>query len=315
LDFGFFKQRFTGAIDFYYRFTDHLISTLDVPGGTNFRNQVWANIGSLSNTGVEFTFDGRIIEKENFSWKLGFNATYNVNKITELAASDNPNYYVPTGGIGAGTGNTVQVQKVGHPAWSYYVYETKKNEQGEYIFVDRSGADGNPDGKVDENDMYCYKSRMAPLTFGFSSTLNIGKFDVSIAMRANIGNYMYNDYLATSLDGLKKANVYSTKIGGFQNVSRYAYDTYWINGFKSDNPNFNGKWYHSDYLIQNASFLRFDRITVGYNANSGMRIYATVQNPLVLTGYKGLDPEKFDGIDNNMYPRAFTALVGFNFNF
>ena len=156
---------------------------------------------------------------------------------------------------------------------------------------------------------------MPPLTLGFSSTFNIKKFDVSISMRANIGNYMYNDYLSTSLDGLKRANVFSTKIGGFQNVSQYAYDTYWIKEFKSDNPNFNGRWYHSDYLVQNASFLRIDRITVGYNPNLSMRLYVTLQNQLVLTGYKGLDPEKFGGIDNNMYPRAFTALVGFNYNF
>ena len=315
LDFGFLKQRFTGAIDFYYRLTDNLISRLDIPGGTNFRNTVWANIGKLSNTGVELTFDGIIIQKKDFSWKLGFNATYNVNEIEELAASDNPNYYVTTGGIGAGTGNTIQVHKVGHPAWSYYVYETAKNDKGEDYFVDRSGADGKPDGKIDENDMYCYKSRMAPLTFGFSSTFNIGKFDVSIAMRANIGNYMYNDYLSTSLDGLKRANVFSSKIGGFTNVSKNAYETYWIDNFKSDNPNFNGKWYHSDYLVQNASFLRIDRITVGYNPNAKMRAYLTIQNPLVLTTYKGLDPEKFDGIDNNVYPRAFTALVGFNYQF
>jgi iron complex outermembrane receptor protein len=315
IDFGFLKQRFTGAIDFYYRVTDNLISRLDIPGGTNFRNQVWANIGSLSNTGVEFTFDGKIITNKDFTWSLGFNATYNVNKIIKLAASDNPNYYVATGGIGAGTGNTIQAHKVGHPAWSYYVYETKKNASGDYDFVDRSGPNGTPDGVVDENDLYCYKTRMAPLIFGLSSKFNIGKFDINIALRANIGNYMYNDYLSTSLDGLKKSNVYSSKIGGFNNVSRNAYDIYWIEGFKSDNPNFNGKWYHSDYLVQNASFMRIDRITVGYNPNSNMRIYVTVQNPLVLTAYKGLDPEKFDGIDNNMYPRAFTTLAGFSYSF
>ena len=315
LDFGFLGQRFTGAIEVYYRVTEALLSRLDIPGGTNFKNQAWANIGNLSNTGVEFTFDGRIISKKDFSWLLSFNATYNINKITELAASDNPNYYVATGGIAAGTGNTIQVQKVGYPAWSYYVFETAKNEKNEYYFVDRSGPDGVPDGKIDEHDMYCYKSPMAPLTLGFSSNINIKKFDVGITMRANIGNYMYNDYLSTSLDGMKKSNLFSSKIGGFQNVSKYAYETYWGEGFKSDNDNFNGKWYFSDYLVQNASFLRIDRITVGYNHNTKMRIYATVQNPFVITGYKGLDPEKFGGIDNNMYPRALTALVGLNYNF
>ena len=77
----------------------------------------------------------------------------------------------------------------------------------------------------------------------------------------------------------------------------------------------------SDYFIQNASFLKIDNITLGYQLDKffGMkwnaRFYATVQNPIVITKYKGLDPEVDGGVDNNVYPRPISVLFGVNINF
>ena len=77
----------------------------------------------------------------------------------------------------------------------------------------------------------------------------------------------------------------------------------------------------SDYYIQNASFLKIDNITLGYNVDKfiksswNARFYATVQNPIIITKYDGLDPEVNDGMDNNVYPRPITVLFGVNINF
>lgn len=91
-----------------------------------------------------------------------------------------------------------------------------------------------------------------------------------------------------------------------------------------------GNYYMSDYFVQNASFLRCDNITLGYSFQNlfktsgyngiGGRIYATVQNPFVITGYEGLDPEvqsasDTPGIDNNIYPRPITFLIGLSLQF
>jgi len=79
--------------------------------------------------------------------------------------------------------------------------------------------------------------------------------------------------------------------------------------------------YLSDYFVENGSFLRCDNITIGYSFNnlfkaiSSLRIYAAVQNPFLITGYSGLDPEIFGGIDNNIYPRPMTTLLGLSVNF
>jgi iron complex outermembrane receptor protein len=77
----------------------------------------------------------------------------------------------------------------------------------------------------------------------------------------------------------------------------------------------------SDYFVQNASFLKLDNVTLGYNfakildANISGRIYATVQNVFTITKYDGLDPEVSNGIDNTLYPRPITTVIGLNLNF
>jgi iron complex outermembrane receptor protein len=79
--------------------------------------------------------------------------------------------------------------------------------------------------------------------------------------------------------------------------------------------------YFSDYFVQDASFLRIDHITAGYTFSnllknlSSLRLSFTVQNPVLVTQYEGLDPEIFGGIDNNVYPRSRTFLVGLQASF
>ena len=78
----------------------------------------------------------------------------------------------------------------------------------------------------------------------------------------------------------------------------------------------------SSYYVQNASFLRMDNISLGYTFNKlfnnrqSARVYATVQNPFVITKYDGIDPEiSGEGIDNNIYPRPRVFMIGLNLNF
>ena len=75
----------------------------------------------------------------------------------------------------------------------------------------------------------------------------------------------------------------------------------------------------SDHFITDASFFRIDHITLGYNFNHLVgryfNLYTTVQNPFVITNYKGLDPEIGSGIDNQIYPRPRTLVVGLNVTF
>jgi iron complex outermembrane receptor protein len=93
-----------------------------------------------------------------------------------------------------------------------------------------------------------------------------------------------------------------------------------MSAFETNFTGGSGITFMSDYYVQKASFLRVDNITVGYSFDnlgfiSGGRISATVQNPFVITDYKGLDPEIFNGIDGSIYPKPVLTVIGLTLNF
>ena len=73
--------------------------------------------------------------------------------------------------------------------------------------------------------------------------------------------------------------------------------------------------YLSDYYSKNGSFVKLGRVTLAYQLAKWARLNITAQNVFTITKYKGLDPEVSSGIDNNMYPRPRTILIGASFNF
>jgi iron complex outermembrane receptor protein len=308
LDYGFFNGRISGTLDFYLKKTKDLLSVIDQPAGTNFSNKVIANIGTMENRGVELTINAQPIRSENLSWDIGFNATYNKNEITKLTFTNDPKFPGNlVGGIAGGVGSTIQIHSVGYAKSSFYVYQQVYDENGkpiEGLFEDR-----NRDGVINNDDQYRYKSPDPKLFLGAYSNVYWKKWDAGFTLRANIGNYLYNNRFSNT--GVQRNII--DPLGFLANGSRSLLET-----------NFTGngdKYFLSDYYIENASFLRMDNINIGYNAgnlisrNSNLRIGATVQNVFTVTKYKGIDPEVFGGIDNNFYPRPRNFVLSVNLNF
>ena len=302
LDFGFFKNRVTGSVDVYKRKTTDLINNAPAPAGTNFRNSISKNIGSLENKGIEAALTVRPIQNETVQWEVTGNFTYNKNEITELTGESS---IIPTGGISAGTGNTVQAQAVGHPANSFYIFQQVYGQDGkplEGVFVDRNG-----DGQLTDADRYFYKSPAAPYTAGLSSRIQYKSFDFGFGLRASFDNYVYWDKQAGYSNVSKR---YDSSFNYLQNVTPTAVSNGWTTYDKVV----------TDYFIHNASFLKCDNITLGYSFKTwdeylNGRAYISATNVFTITKYKGIDPEVGGGIDNGIYPRPFTIQMGVNFNF
>ena len=313
LDWGVLKQRLTGSIDWYYRKTSDLLNSATVPAGSNFRNQVMSNIGSMYNMGVETSLHWLAVNAKDFNWTMDYNFTYNYNKITNLNGGSDPDYFVPTGGISAGTGGNIQAQHVGNAVNSFHVFQQAYDKNGkplEGVVVDR-----NSDGKVTDADKYYYKAPAAPVTMGFASRFEYRNWDLGFALRASLGNYVYNDAFA-STSNMSNSEIYP-KSKFLVNRPKDVVADNWLSTETTSTQ--------TDYWVQNASFLKMDNVTLGYsfanllkqgswNGITG-RIYGTVNNVFCLTKYKGLDPEVFNGIDNNLYPRPISFILGLNLNF
>ncbi len=307
-DVAFLNNRITSSIDYYFRKTKDLINFVYVPAMSTFNSQSFANIGTLENSGLEFNLSARAIEQKDFTWELGYNLSWNKNKITSLTDSRAENYYVATGDISAGTGLTIQAHKVGHPASSFYVYQQVYGTDGQplqNVYVDRNG-----DGIISDDDRYIYKKPAADVLMGLTSKWIYKAWDLGLSFRASINNYVYNDNLAGNSD-MATGALYSSSF--FSNRTPEAVAL----GFQS----YTNETYRSDYFVQNASFLKLDNITVGYSFNKiggweiGGRLSASVQNVFTITKYDGLDPEVNGGIDNNLYPRPRIFMLGLNLNF
>jgi len=300
-DYGFLNDVLTGSIEVYLKESKDLLANVAVADGSNFSNAGWQNIGEFTSKGVEFSIGADIFNTDDFRWNASYNVSFNQTEIDELALGQD----IEVGGISGGTGSRVQVHREGFSPYSYFVFKQLYDTAGNPI--EGAYVDINQDGVVNTSDRYIYKKPAADILMGFQSTMNYKNIDFSFNLRASIGNYNYNNVNSSRAQyNLLQA---TTALG---NVPTSVLES---------NFNETANVLISDYYIENASFLKMDNLTLGYNFNelkgnlSNIRIWTGMQNVFTITNYSGLDPEIFEGIDNTIYPRPRTFLLGVNVKF
>ena len=301
LDYGFLNNRIYGAIDVYKRHTKDLLNTIPVISGVNYSAVLTTNIGEMDNKGVEFSINTVPVQTKDFTWTLGFNYTWNDSKITKLNVVDSEGSYVETGAI-SGTGKFVQCFMVGKRPYTFYLAQQAYDESGKPI----EGQYVQPDGTVSAKETRRADKCALPKSYvGFNTQFTYKNWELGITGHGSFGNYIYNYIEANQY----KQQVYSDQ-GSYSNVLKVTAD-----------KGFGLQQLYSDYFLQKGDFFRIDNITLGYtfeklwNTSSNLRISAAVQNVCVITGYSGVDPEIYDGIDRNVYPRPRTFSLSLNLNF
>ena len=312
LDYGFFNQRINGAIDWYSKNTSDLIFTVPVAAGTNLSNYLTTNIGSMKNTGVEFSVSADVLQggTNGLSWTADFTASHNTNKLTSinpvLTGAAASQQQILTGGVAGGVGTLIQVLEPGQPINSFFVYKQNYDANGKPIEGSYANLNGDTTSSggplINGSDRRAYHNPAPDWILGHTSSLTYGHFDLSFTVRAYLGNYVYNNV--------------ASNLGDYQELTRASpYNlqaSVLTTGFKTPQ-------YLSDYYVQNASFLRMDNATIGYRFKyqaRPLRVFATLQNAFTVSPYSGVDPSAgLNGIDNNIYPRSRTFSGGFNIVF
>jgi len=306
IDLGFWNDRLTTSLDIYNRKTSDLINYIPVAAGSALTNYLTTNIGDLQNKGFELDVNWIAISQPDMSLIIGANMAYNHNEITKLTAAADDNSGVETGGIAGGTGNNVQMHYVGQPASAFYVYQQVYDTDGNPI--DGAYVDRNGDGQINDDDKYFFHKPSPDVTVGLNIQFNYKNWTAALSGHGSFGNWVYNNVASDS-----------EMLGDL-----------WINNFVSNrltsafDSKFQNARYLSDYYVRNASFFKLDNFTVGYtfphlfsfaDYNVGLNVFGTVQNICTITGYDGLDPEVYGGIDGTTYPRPRTFILGVKLNF
>ncbi|MDQ0109196.1 iron complex outermembrane receptor protein [Chitinophaga terrae (ex Kim and Jung 2007)] len=306
-DFVMFKGRLNGTIEYYDKRTKDLLFNYNVPSPPYLFPSMLANVGKISNKGVEVSLSGSIIEHKDFSWNASFNISRNFNNIISIANDQFKSDAIYDGTVGARGLTAVQIVKVvpGYSIGTFYIphyigIDANGNQQFEDI--DGSGTfDFRSDSRVAGNGLPKYQA-------GFANTFRYKNFDLNFLLRSLFGYQLFN---ATDLVLSDRFS----RLPGRNAMAKYA------------NSPIKGT-YVSDRFIENGAFLRLDNFTLGYNipaANSKLfanpRVYISGQNLFILTKYSGLDPELpidglAPGIDNrNIYPKTRSFALGFTVNF
>ncbi len=315
VDFQFFNGRFGGSIEYYDKKTSDMLYTYSVPTPTFVYNKIAANVGDMSNKGIEVMLNVDIFRTKTFTWNSALNLSHNKNKITKLSNDiySTDRVYVGDPWIRGASGVTSHVVEEGRPVGQFYMLKCLGiDENGKYIIEDVNG-----DGQITDDDRTYVGSAQPKLTFGWSNTFNWKNWDASVFFRGSLGNKI--------LDNPRAAYGNNTYLSGANALNDELIYTMRENSRVCS------------YYVEDGSFLRLDNMSVGYTFKTGnikwldrARIYLAGQNLFVITKYKGLDPEVelFRGSatdDNaglspgieprNYMPKARSFTLGVNLTF
>ena len=319
LDFGFFGNRLSGTVEYYDKRTSDLIyyypvSTNRYPFGT-----MTANVGDISNKGIEMTINAVPVETKDFSWDMTVNLSHNKNMVKKLSNQTYSVNYIPQAEAGIAGNSGVYLQRImeGCPIGQFYTYEwAGYNEQGVSQFYVHDPETGERTGETTtspkETDQTKTGSAQPKLTYGWNNTLNWKKWSLNLFFQGTVGNKIFNALRAQ----YNSVNLISQG----KNVLKEA-----LTDQKYGDVN---AQYPSDRYLENGSYLRLATLTLSYNLGqigdwvSNLSLYATCNNLFTITGYKGTDPEVELGgltpgieVRDNYYPHTRTFLLGMKLNF
>ena len=315
LDFQLFKGRLNGTIEYYSKQTKDMLYNYSVPTPTYVYGTIAANVGDMSNKGIEVALNFDAIRTKNFRWTTALNLSHNKNKITKLSNDlySTDRVYVGDPWIRGASGVTSHVVEEGYPVGQFFMLKCNGiSEDGKFILEDL-----NKDGQITDDDRTYCGDAQPDLTFGWNNTFSWKNWDASFFIRGTIGNKVLNNPVA--------AYGNNTYISG-------------TNAMKNENLlKMSESSRVCSYYIEDASFARLDNMSIGYTFNTKninwlqkARVYVAAQNLFVITGYKGLDPEveifRGDASDSNAgldpgieprnyFPKARSFTFGVNLTF
>ena len=317
LDFSVLNYRVNASIDWYYRLIKGLLYDYSVPSPPNLYTRTRANVGEMSNTGVEVMVNAIPVKTKNFEWSSTVTFSTNTNKLKSLsndlyqASTD----YFMTGWIQEPIKTESHIVRVGQSVGDIYGFKVVDvDNDGKWIYENRDGnLVGYDDFQHSFEDKKVIGNGLPDWYLGFNNQFKIKNWDLAVNMRGAFGFQIINSARA----------FYENRSRQDWNRLRSAYDKVFgkavLNSLCSEEFN--------SYYVEDGDYWKIDNITVGYNFHrigkyiKALRLYGSVNNALTITGYKGTDPEvSVAGLnpgydDRDQYPHVRSFTLGLNVTF
>ena len=317
LEFGLFRDRITGQVEWFHRVSDNLLFSVPLPTSSGLTSQ-WQNIGTMYNRGIEVQLGADIIRTKDFTWNVVANFSHLKNEITKL----------PTGQdqIISGT----KKYMVGHSMYDFWMYEWAgvDPETGDSMYYV---------GGYDENGNYTGKDRTTTNDYTKADKYYVGtsipKFYGSLSNTFTLGNFSLSALLTFGVGGLK----YDTTYGSMMSYSGYGSSLH-VDMLKrwqkpgdvttvprADMQRNSYQNQGSSRWLTDASYLNIRNVSLSYSFPrrwaeaidlSGIQLFGSVENLHLFCARKGMDPQyNFGGTSYNAYSPARTMSIGVNFQF
>ena len=318
LDFGFLKNRINGTIEVYHKKTKDLIWGYPVPTTQYVYGWMDANVGEMTNKGIEFTINIDAIRTKDFNWMTTFNLSHNKNTVDKMQNDQFHTTNLTQGdpdvaGVSANgwTQRIMEGESIG--TFYTYMYAGTVNGRSEYYVLDENG---NKTGETTNNpglkDRAITGCAQPKLTAGWNNSFSYKNWSLNAFITGVFGNDVYNSPRAH----YTSAQMFSDG----KNV---------LKEFLSNPAGDASGSLPSDRFIEKGTYVRLQSLSLSYtfrncfnNWIQDLTLYGTANNLLTITSYKGLDPEvNLGGIDPGIdyrwsrYPHARTFMVGVKINF
>ena len=318
LDFAFLKGRLNGTVEVYHKKTKDLIWSYPVSTTQYIYGWMDANVGEMTNKGIEFTLNAVPVRTKNFMWSTTLNLSHNKNTVDKM---QNETFHTTNLTQGdpmvAGVSADGWTQRImeGEPIGTFYTYQYAGivNGRSEYYVLDengnRTGETTNNPSLKDRSITGCAQPK---LNAGWNNTLTYKNWSLNAFITGVFGNDVYNS-----------ARAHYTAAQMFSDGKNV------LKEFLSNPVGDASSSLPSDRYIEKGSYVRLQTLSLSYTFRNcfndwiqDLTLYGTANNLFTITSYKGLDPEvNMGGIDPGIdyrwsrYPHTRTFMVGVKINF
>ncbi len=318
LDFGFMKNRINGTIEVYNKKTKDLIWGYPVPTTQYVYGWMDANVGEMTNKGIEFTINIDAIRTKDFNWMTTINLSHNKNTVDKMQNDQFHTTNLTQGdpdvaGVSANgwTQRIMEGESIG--TFYTYLYAGTINGRSEYYVLDENG---NKTGETTNNpsikDRAITGCAQPKLTAGWNNSLSYKNWNLNAFITGVFGN-----------------DVYDSPRAHYTSAQMFSDGKNVLKEFLSNPAGDASGSLPSDRFIEKGTYVRLQSLSLSYtfrncfnNWIQDLTLYGTANNLLTITNYKGLDPEvNLGGIDPGIdyrwsrYPHARTFMVGVKINF